>query len=370
MFRVAVASLRSNKLRLLLTSFAIVIGVAFVAGSFVLTDTITARFDLLLEDISAGTDVYVQPVPPEFGDDLGQVLPTMPESVAADVAAVDGVAASEADVGGFAQIIDKEGEPIGGQGPPTLAFSWIAEEQFNPLRIEEGDGRPPEGPGEVLIDRGTAKSAGFVVGDSVNIVFNGPEESFTIVGIAGFGDEDNLAGATLSIFEFTEAQRLLDLEGRISTVNVAGDPDVTPDELVERIQPVIPDDTRAITVAESNAEQGAEISEALGFLTIGLLAFAAIAVFVGAFIISNTFRIIVAQRTRELALLRAVGATAGQVTRMVVLEAFIVALISSAIGVAAGILLAIGLQAFMRAAGLGLPECSEDSLSLCDCVRS
>jgi putative ABC transport system permease protein len=356
MFKVAVASLRSNKLRLLLTSFAIVIGVAFVAGSFVLTDTITARFDLLLGDISAGTDVYVNPPEPDFGNDFGQVQPSMPQSVEDDVAAVEGVAASEAGVGGLAQIIDKDGEPIGGQGPPTLAFSWSTQQQFSPLRIADGDGRPPEGPDEVVIDLGTAKSAGFQIGDSVNIVFNGPEETFTIVGLAGFGDEDNLAGATLSVFEFSEAQRLLGLENQISQISVAAEPDVTPDELVSRIQPVLPDGATAITVTQSNADQSAEIQDALGFLTIGLLAFAAIAVFVGAFIISNTFRIIVAQRTRELALLRAVGATASQVTRMVVLEAFIVALISSIIGVAAGVLLAMGLQAFMRAAGLGLPD--------------
>ncbi|MGI9584489.1 MAG: ABC transporter permease, partial [Acidimicrobiia bacterium] len=329
MFKVAVASLRSNKLRLLLTSFAIVIGVAFVAGSFVLTDTITARFDLLLGDISAGTDVYVNPEEPEFGNDFGQVQPSMPQDLDDEVAAVEGVAISEAGVGGFAQIIDKNGEPIGGQGPPTLAFSWNTVRQFSPLRIAEGDGRAPEGPGEVVIDLGTAKSADFQVGDSVKIVFNGPEETFTIVGLAGFGDEDNLAGATLSVFEFSEAQRLLDLEGRISQISVAAEPDVTPDELVLRIQPVLTDGATAITVTQSNEDQSADIQDALGFLTIGLLAFAAVAVFVGAFIISNTFRIIVAQRTRELALLRAVGATSSQVTRMVVLEAFIVALISS-----------------------------------------
>ena len=356
MLKVALSGLRTNKVRLALTSFAIVIGVAFVSGSFVFTDTINARFDALLGDISAGTDVYVRAMDPEFGNDFGQILLSMPEETLADVAAVDGVAEARASIDGIAQVIGKDGEPLGGQGPPTLATSWVDSPRLSPLRFKDGNGGPPVGPGEVALDVGTAEANEFAVGDEIGIQFNGPVETFTVVGLASFGEEDNLAGATLTIFEFSEAQRLLDLEGRISSIAVAAADGVTPEQLVERIEPVLPDDVIAITVDESNAEQSAEISEALGFLTIGLLAFAAIAVFVGAFIISNTFRIIVAQRTRELALLRAIGATGGQVTRMVVLEALVIAAISSIIGVVVGVLLAVGLQSLLRAIGAGLPD--------------
>jgi putative ABC transport system permease protein len=354
--KVALSGLRTNKVRLTLTSLAIVIGVAFVSGSFVLTDTISARFDALLVDISAGTDVYVRAVDPEFGNEFGQVLLSMPEETLEEVRAVDGVAVAEASVDGFAQVIGNDGEPIGGQGPPTLASSWLDDDRLSPVRIKDGNGRSPTAPGEVALDVATATANDFAVGDSIDLVFNGPVETFTLVGLMSFGEADNLAGATLAVFEFSEAQRVLGLDGRISSIAVAADEGVTPEELVARIQPVLPDDVIAITVEESNADQSEQIGEALGFLTIGLLAFAAIAVFVGAFIITNTFRIIVAQRTRELALLRAIGATGGQVTRMVVLEALVIALVSSAIGVIIGILLAVTLQAVLNAIGFGLPE--------------
>lgn len=356
MFRLAIASLMAQKLRLILTSFAIVIGVAFVSGSFVLTDTITARFDALIEDISAGTDVYVRSVPPEFGNEFGQVFLSMPEETLDDVKAVDGVAIAEGSVDGLAQVMGKDGEPVGGLGPPTIATTWLVNADLSPVRIAEGNGRPPQSSGEVVMDVGTADLESFAIGDTVEIGFNGPLEAFTLVGLASFGDEDNLAGATLVLFEFTEAQRVLGLEGRVSSINVASEPEVTPDDLAGRIQPVLPADAEAITVEDANAEQSEQIGEALSFLTIGLLAFAAIAVFVGAFIISNTFRIIVAQRARELALLRAIGSTSRQITRMVVIEAAVIALVSSIIGVGVGILLAIGLQVIMRAAGFGLPD--------------
>ena len=356
MLRIALASVLSHKVRLLLTSLAIVLGVAFVSGSFVLTDTITSSFNNLLGDISAGTDVYVRPPAPEFGNDFGAIFPSMPEEVVDDVAAVEGVAIAEGSVEGLAQIIDKEGNPIGGQGPPTLGFSWGVNEELSPVSIAEGDGRPPEAPGEVVIDRGSAESAGLEVGDVIGIAANGPVEEFTLVGIAGFGEADNLLGATLAAFEYREAQRVLGMEGAVGSISVAAEDGVSPDVLVERITPVVPEDATVLTVEDANAEQAAEIEEAMSFLSIGLLAFAAIAVFVGAFMISNTFRIIVAQRTRELALLRAVGATGGQVTRLVVVEAFVVSLVSSLLGVVAGIGLAFLLQGLMRTIGIDLPD--------------
>ena len=356
MFKVALASLRANKVRLLLTSFAIVIGVSFVAGSFVFTDTINSRFERLFQDISAGVDVYVQPVPPEFGNDFGQVQVSMDESVFDDVLAVDGVAEAEAGIGGIAQLVDKDGEVIGGFGPPTLGFSWSHNPDLTPLRIAPENGRPPEVAGEIVLDVGTADKNEFTIGDTVSLLTTGPVEQFTLVGLANFGDEDNLAGATLAIFEFEEAQRLFGLEGKISQISIAAEAGVTAEELAERITQVIPDDVEAITAAQSTADQTAELQEGLSFLTIGLLVFAVIAVFVGSFVIYNTFRIIVAQRTRELALLRAIGATGRQVTRMVVVEAFIVAVISSIIGIVGGVVLSQLLAGALSAAGLGFPD--------------
>lgn len=355
MIRAAIKGVWANKLRLTLTAIAIVIGVGFVAASFVFTDTINARFESLLTDVSAGVDVYVRPVPPETGNEFTEIG-SMPEGTVDDVLAVPGVRIAEGGVAGYAQFVGSDGEPVGGQGPPTFGFSWTVADELNPLRIAEGNGRPPQAAGEVVADVGSAEAGGFVVGDTVTVLTLGPPEQFVLVGLANFGEADNLAGASIAAFELAEAQRLLNLEGQLSEIAVAAEQGVEAETLATDIDQALAGDFVVQTAEASNAEQLADIGEALGFLNIALLAFAAVAVFVGAFIIYNTFRIIVAQRTRELALLRAIGATGRQVTWLVVVEAIIVALIASAIGVLLGVGLAILLAAVMNAAGFNLPE--------------
>lgn len=355
MIRAAIKGVWANKLRLTLTAIAIVIGVGFVAASFVFTDTINARFESLLTDVSAGVDVYVRPVPPETGNEFTEIG-SMSEGTVDDVLAVPGVRIAEGGVGGYAQFVGSDGEPVGGQGPPTFGFSWTVADELNPLRIAEGNGRPPQAAGEVVADVGSAEAGGFVVGDTVTVLTLGPPEQFVLVGLANFGEADNLAGASIAAFELAEAQRLLNLEGQLSEIAVAAEQGVEAETLATDIDQALAGDFVVQTAEASNAEQLADIGEALGFLNIALLAFAAVAVFVGAFIIYNTFRIIVAQRTRELALLRAIGATGRQVTWLVVVEAIIVALIASAIGVLLGVGLAILLAAVMNAAGFNLPE--------------
>jgi len=353
--RAALKGVAANKLRLALTGFAIVISVAFVAASFVFTDTINARFEVLLTDVSAGVDVYVRPIPPETGNDLLEGG-SIPEETLSDVLAVPGVRIAEGAVGGIAQFIDSDGNPVGGQGPPTFGFSWGEVEELNPLRIAEGNGRPPTAPGEVVADVGTARSAGFSVGDTVTVIAVGGPEQYELVGLATFGEEDNLAGATTAVFELSEAQRVLDLEGRLSEISVASESGVDADALAADIDQALGDGFKVQTAEASNQEQLADIASDLGFLTTALLAFAGVAVFVSAFIIYNTFRIIVAQRTRELALLRAIGATGSQVTWLVVFEAFIVAVLASVVGVLLGMGLAQLLAAAMSALGISLPE--------------
>jgi putative ABC transport system permease protein len=352
--RAALKGVAANKLRLLLTGFAIVISVAFVAASFVFTDTINARFEVLLTDVSAGVDVFVRPIPPDTGSDLLEAG-SMPEEILEEVRAVSGVRIAEGAVGGIAQFVGTDGEPVGGQGPPTLGFSWGEAAELNPLNIAEGNGRPPSAPGEVVADVGTADRAGFSLGDMVTVLTVGPPEQFVLVGLANFGEEDNLAGATTAAFVLAEAQRLLDLEGRFSEISVAAEPGVDADTLAADIDQALGGGFKVQTAEASNQEQLADIANDLGFLTTALLAFAGVAVFVSAFIIYNTFRIIVAQRTRELALLRAIGATGRQVTWLVVIEAAVVALVASALGVLGGVLLAQLLAVAMRALGIDLP---------------
>ena len=352
MIRTALKGVAAHRLRLALTTLAVVLGVAFVAGTYVFTDSIQARFETLFDDVYAGVDATVRPVPPEFGFEQR----SMPESVLDQVVATEGVAAAAPSVGGFAQVIGSDGEPVGVQGPPTFGFSWISEPALNPFRIADGDGRAPGGPGEVVLDAATAETAGFSVGEQIQIQLPGGMETFELVGIASFGDENNLAGATISVFELSEAQRVLGLTGLYSQIDVLAADGIEAEELLASLASGLPEGMEVVTGEQQTAEQLESFTSELGFLTTALLAFAGVAVLVGAFIIQNTFRIIVAQRTRELALLRAVGATGRQVMVMVVIEALVVAVAASALGVLAGVGLAELLKAGMDAVGFGPPE--------------
>jgi len=351
MFRAAIKGLTANRLRMTLTAVSIILGVAFVAGSFVFTDTINARFETLFTDVFAGVDATVRPDPETTTADAA-----LDESLLGDVEAVDGVAVASGGVGGFAQMIDGEGQPIGGQGPPTLGFSWTDEPALNSLTIAEGNGRAPAAADEVAIDVATAEAQSLAVGDEIDIQTIGGIDTFTIVGLANFGTEDNLAGATLSAFELTRAQELFDLEGRYSAIDVLAEDGVETATLVENIAGVVPVDAQVVTGEQQTQEQLDQVTEGLGFLSTALLAFAGVAVFVGAFVIQNTFRITVAQRVRELALLRAVGATGSQVVRLVLVEAAVIGLIASAVGVLAGIGVAELIKTVMDASGLGIPD--------------
>jgi len=352
MIKTAMKSLLAHKVRFFLTAVAIVLGVGLVAGTFIFTDTINAQFDTLLDDIFAGTDVSVRT---ESGDFSAATEP-FPASVYDDVVAVEGVKAAEPGVGSVSiQVLDSNGDPVGGQGPPTLGFSWGEIPALNPMQINEGNGRPPEGPGEVVLDVNTVTNAGFNLGDTITVVgFVGPEE-YELVGSASFGGTDSLLGATLVSLELGEAQRAFGFGDELTGILVQAEPDVDAETLTARIQAVLPADVEAVTGETEQNEQAAEINEGLSFLSIGLLAFAGVAVFVGAFIIQNTFRIIVAQRTKELALLRAIGATGRQVRWMVVIEALVIGLVGSIVGIAFGFVMAFGIRALMNTAGLGIP---------------
>ena len=347
MIRTAIKGLTANRLRMTLTGLSIVLGVAFVAGSFVFTDTINARFETLFTDVYAGVDATVRP------DGTSSEID---EALLTEVEQLEGVEVVAGSVGGFAQMIDSDGEPIGGQGPPTLGFSWVEEPALNSLTISEENGRAPTMAGEVAIDVATAESQGLTVGDQIEIQTVGGINTFTIVGLANFGSEDNLAGATLSAFELAQAQELFDLQGKLSVINVLAAEGVDPDSLVAGISTVVPATAEVVTGEQQTQEQLDQVTEGLGFLSTGLLAFAGVAVFVGAFVIQNTFRITVAQRVKELALLRAVGATGSQVTSLVLIEAAIIAVIASAIGVLAGIGVAELIKTAMNAFGLSIPD--------------
>ena len=352
MLRAALRSVVARKVRLGLTALAIVLGVSLVTGTFLFTDTIDSQFDNLFDDIYAGIDVTVRK---DVGDFTSGGEP-FPAEVIDAVLAVDGVREAEGGVStAVSQVLDRDGEPIGGQGPPTLGFSWGASATLNPIRINEGNGRPPMAPGEVAVDANTVKVNDFALEQTITVVNLAGAEQFTLVGILSFGDQDTLLGATITTFELSEAQRLFGFGNEFTGINIRADSGVGSDELAERVGAILPDGLEAVTGLTQQNEQADEISEALGFLQIGLLVFAGVAVFVGGFIIQNTFRIIVAQRTRELALLRAVGATARQVVSLVVVEALITGIVASLVGIGVGVGISVAIRGLMNSVGFAVP---------------
>ncbi len=354
MLRVTLRGLLAHRLRLATTAIAILLGVAFMAGTLVLTATIGATFDGLYADINGGTDVQVRSaevVSTPFGEQRG----TIAEAVVAEVAAVQGVRAASPDVTGYAQFVDKRGKAMGNptQGPPTLGFAWIADPGLSPLRL--ADGAPPSGPGQVVMDKATADKGGFGLGDPVTILTAAGSEEFQVVGITRFGQVDSPLGATLAVFDLPTAQRVLGVPGTLSGVSVAADPGITQDELATRIGATLPRDVEAITGTALTAEQQSQTRDQLGFFNTFLLVFALIALFVGSFIIYNTFSIIVAQRTREMALLRALGASRGQVLSSVMIEALVTGFLASVLGVVAGLGVAVVLRNLFALLGIDIP---------------
>jgi putative ABC transport system permease protein len=328
----------------------------------VLTDTMNKAFSDLFTQVSAGSDVIVRAeaafTPSQLGPGGGggDERKPVPDSVLATVEAVPGVADAAGSVTGYAQMIDPAtGDTIGGVGPPTLGVNWNGGPS-SPLSLRQG--QPPSGPTDVAVDAATAEKYGLSVDDTIKILFKGPPQEFTISGTLGFGEADNLAGATLAAFDTATAQKVLDKEGEFDQIDVVADDGTSVPDLRSSIQSVLPNGVEAVKSSDVADEQAKQLQEALGFFRTALLVFAFIALFVGAFIIFNTFSIIVAQRTREMALLRAIGASRRQVMTSVVVEALVTGLIASALGLIAGIGIALALKGLLSAFGIDLPSTS------------
>jgi len=333
MLRLTLRGLWSRKLRTALTFVVVMLGVSLMAGTLVLTDTIRKTFDDLFADVNRGTDVYVRGVT-QFESSFGDTQrPRLDDSIVEDIEATDGVAIAEPSVQGYAQIIDEEGEPIGdpGFGPPTFGGNWSAVDELNPFTLVEG-GRPPEADDELVIDKRSADDAGFEVGDPVSVQTQAGLEDYELVGVARFGTADSPGGATFALMTLPAAQQRVAQPGMVDSVSIVADEGVGQRELADRVQAQLGDDAEVLTGAEITEENQDDIEQGLQFFTGFLTAFAVIALVVGAFVIYNSFTILVAQRNREMALLRAVGASRGQVLRGVLLEAVIIGSLASVAG--------------------------------------
>ena len=348
MWKVTIRSLRAHKLRLLLTGLAVTLGVAFMAGTMVLTDTIQKTFRELFADVNAGTDAYVR-----GSESIAGERERVSVDLVEEVQAVDGVGAAVPELQLYAQLVDADGDAVGNpeMGAPTLGFNWGQVDELNPFDIAAG--RAPKGADEIVVDRSSAEENDFELGGLVTVLTESAPKQYRIVGIATFGEADSLAGASVVLFSTPEARRIIGSADEVEAIRVLGDDDVSEDDLRARIVADIDrDDVEVLTGSEITEEDQNDIEESFSFFEVALLAFAGISLFVGCFIIFNTFSVIVAQRTREMALLRAVGAAGRQVTLSVLLESLVVGLLASLAGLGSGVLLALALKALLGAFGL------------------
>jgi putative ABC transport system permease protein len=357
--RFALRGLLTRKLRAALTGIAIVLGVAMISGTYILTDTVQRAFNELLVDSYAGTDAVVTGRGLDISVD-GEKPPSPPvdASLLEVVRGVDEVALATGSIldERNTKLLTADGEPVSTEGWPTLGFGIDTDPalaQFNPLKLFEG--RWPTGDDEVLVDVGSADSQGFEVGDSVQISTLQPARSFELVGVAKYGDVDSLGGISFAVFTIPAAQALLGREGQFDAISVAAREGVSEDELVKALEPVLPADAEAVSATAEAEEQADEVSEFTSIFRYFLLAFGAIALFVGAFVIFNTFSITVAQRTREFATLRTIGASRRQILGSVILESLVIGLAASLTGLVLGVLLAEGIEALFGSLGVELP---------------
>ena len=359
MLRVTLRNLLARKVRLLLSAFAIVLGVAFVSGSFVFTDTMGKSFDNIIQ--GSLTDASVRLAGADAGSvesSLNLDSRTIPAATVAALAKTPGAARADGSVDGIGLfVLRKDGKLLGGTGAPTLAFNYTGALNINgETMVDFSKGRAPTNAGEVAIDKRSADTANYKLGDTVTMVTAGdkPQVRAKLVGFADFAG-GGLAGATLVFFDTKTAQDIF-LGGKdaFTSVGLTAKPGVSQKQLAASAQALLPEGLQAVTGDKVASEVKGIVDTALGFINTFLLVFAAIALVVGSFLIINTFSILVAQRSRELALLRALGASRRQVTRAVLIEAFVVGLIGSTLGLLAGFGLAAALKVLFGKFGLDL----------------
>ncbi len=344
--------------RLVLTFVVVMLGVAFVTASFTLTDSFTASFDKLFTTLGAGQDAFVGPTATSANQGPCGSGATIPQSALAQVRQVAGVQAAFASVAGCAQLVGPDGKAIAPNGnAPTLGNNWVVDPSVSPVRLAQG--REPRGPAEVAVDVSTMQDAGLALGDKVKVLSKEPTFDATIVGTVRFGDDNFLLGASMTLFDLPTAQRVLAEPGRLSGIAVTAKPGVSQDALVADIKAALGPNFDVRSGEQQIQDNQDDLAQAFGFMNALLLAFAAIALFVAAFLIANTFAIIMAQRAKEFATMRSLGATRRRVREQVAIEAGTIGLVSGVLGFGLGIVVALLIYKLL--AGLGLPD---DGLSI------
>jgi putative ABC transport system permease protein len=353
MFRTALRNVLAHKARLLMTVLAVMLGVAFVSGTLVFTNTIS---DALQKQSAKGFDHVDVAVTPKWKDAEGDRLGESHELTRAlvdDSARVPGAERAIGVVTGFTAIAGKDGKLIGDGFQSQGGNYWGTDDPRYPLTA----GHAPKGEGEILIDSETARRAGYEVGDTVRLSVDGPVLEPVVAGVFTTDDGNVAAGGSLALFDTATAQKLFGKTGTFDEIAVEAKDGVSQAALQAQLRKALPSGTVETTTGRKLADDQAEtIAASMGGLKQGLLVFAGIALFVGTFIIANTFTMLVAQRTRELALMRAVGASRRQVTRSVLIEAFVVGAVAAVAGLAAGVGIGVGLRSLMGTLDAPVPD--------------
>jgi putative ABC transport system permease protein len=351
--RLTLRGLTARKLRGVLTTLAVFFGVAMIAGTLMLTDTVNSSFDSIFVDAKQGVDVSVKTTETIEDSRDGQP-PAFEAAMLEEVEAVPGVAEAAGSIfDPTLAILDDAGERIGPQGPPHFAVS-VVPDRFSPWTYTEGSA--PTAADEIGIDSITAEEEGYELGDTIRIAGTEPATEYTVSGIAEFGSGVSLLGASLAIMTPEEAQRLTGKQDEFDEIVIAAEEGVSPEELKGAVDEALPASLTVRTGEEVSAAESGDFKEGFSFLSSVLLVFGGIALFVGGFLIFNTFSITVAQRTREFGMLRTLGASARQVLGTVALEAVIIGLVASLLGIAGGIGFVVFLRAFFDALGFSLPS--------------
>src|SRR5918992_860544 len=350
MSKVALRGLAQRKLRAFVTMLAVLLGVAFIAGSYVLTDTINRSFDDIFDEAYAGTDVAISPSTTGQAEEID--LPPFSAELVDRVRQVDGVEKAAGGIFSTVRFVDEEGEQLSAAFAPEFVSS-VAPEPFETLTYT--DGRPPDTADEASIDESTADRENFEIGDTLRIAGPAGVKGYEIVGLQRLGSTSS-GGSSTAQLTLEEAQRLTDKQGQFDGISVEAAEGVSPDELARRIDDVLPARLTVETGVQAAERQSEDIKEDLSFFRIVLLVFGGVALLVGSFLIFNTFSITVAQRIRELGMLRTLGATRGQILRGMVLEAAIIGALGSVLGVLAGIGFAAALNAVFKSFGIDLPN--------------
>jgi len=360
MWKVSIKGILAHKIRIVLTSIAVVLGVSFMTGTLVLSDTISHTFDNLITNVNSGLSAQIRATA-SFKDQQGnEQRNRIDASILGTVRQVPGVKDAELNVQGFAVIVGRNGKGLNasGNGPPPLAFAWDPSPTLNPVKLVAGNA--PVAADDVVIDKRSADLTHYRVGDRVRIVTvstTGTSAIYRISGIGKFGTADSPAGATLTFFRPDVAERLLASPGKVDSIQIAADPGVSQSTLVQRLRAAVGGQPGIEVVTGSSVvqEQQNNFHDQFKFFTVFLLVFAIVALIVGSFVIYNTFSITVAQRTRENALLRAVGASRRQITTSVLLEALTTGVVASVIGLGLGVVAASGLKALLAALNIDIP---------------